>query len=161
MLCFENYHFRSEMSYRSSAAVRTDQGNSYPDKLVLRDQSRVQSSNLYACRVPQLWTRKVQCGWRRERGWLCSEVSRQHHRAAASTPLARRRPVMPPKQPAFVRTALPFLVMMGLGSWGLSQFLKLPTQMKDENRRRKKAGHARFSLEQENEVRGRCPLLRV
>ena len=38
---------------------------------------------------------------------------------------------------------------MGLGSWGLSQFLKLPTQLKDEKRRRKKQGREKFDLQKE------------
>ena len=60
---------------------------------------------------------------------------------------------MAPK-PSFARNAMPFLVMISFGSWGLSQFLRLPTQLKDENRRRKKEGRTKFNLEQENEVRG-------
>ena len=38
---------------------------------------------------------------------------------------------MPPKSTQFGRTALPFLAMMGLGSWGLAQFLKMPIDAKD------------------------------
>ena len=60
---------------------------------------------------------------------------------------------MAPNKPSFASRALPFMGLMLFGSWGLSQFLKLPTQMKDENRRRRKEGRVRFSLEQENEVR--------
>ena len=30
----------------------------------------------------------------------------------------------------FALRIVPFLAMMGFGSWGLSQFLKMPTQMK-------------------------------
>ena len=60
---------------------------------------------------------------------------------------------MASKRSSFTSKALPFMGLMLFGSWGLSQFLKLPTQMKDENRRRRKEGRARFSLEQENEVR--------
>ena len=40
---------------------------------------------------------------------------------------------------------------MGLGSWGLSQFLKLPTQLKDEKRKRQKQGREKFDLEKEHE----------
>ncbi|KAL1520601.1 hypothetical protein AB1Y20_022177 [Prymnesium parvum] len=54
-------------------------------------------------------------------------------------------------RPPFASRALPFMLLVGAGSWGLSQFLKLPVQVKDENRRRKKEGRAKFSLEQENE----------
>ena len=46
---------------------------------------------------------------------------------------------------------LPFFFLMGLGTWGLSQFLKLPTQLKDEKRRRKKQGREKFDLEKEHE----------
>ena len=53
--------------------------------------------------------------------------------------------------------ALPFLAMIGFGSWGLSQFLKLPTQLKDEQRVRRKQGREKFSLQQEQEVRRRVP----
>ena len=52
----------------------------------------------------------------------------------------------------FASRALPFMALMGLGSWGLSQFLRLPTQLKDENKRRKKQGREKFNLEQEHEV---------
>ena len=31
---------------------------------------------------------------------------------------------------AFASKALPFLAMMGFGSWGLSQFLRMPMQIK-------------------------------
>ena len=47
--------------------------------------------------------------------------------------------------------ALPFLFLMGVGSWGLSQFLKLPTQLKDDARKRKRAGREKFDLEKEHE----------
>ena len=40
---------------------------------------------------------------------------------------------------------------MGLGSWGLSQFLKLPVQLKDQRAKRRKEGREKFSLHQENE----------
>ena len=56
-------------------------------------------------------------------------------------------------KPSFAGRALPFLALISVGSWGLSQFLKLPTQMKDDNKRRKKEGRAKFNLEQEQEVR--------
>ena len=56
-----------------------------------------------------------------------------------------------PKKGTFASGALPFLAMLALGSWGLSQFLKLPTRAKDEARRRKREGKEKFSLAAENE----------
>ena len=47
--------------------------------------------------------------------------------------------------------ALPFLALLAAGSWGLSQFLKLPTQLKDDARRRKKEGREKFDLVKEHE----------
>ena len=32
-------------------------------------------------------------------------------------------------KPSFAGRALPFLALISVGSWGLSQFLKLPTQL--------------------------------
>ena len=55
------------------------------------------------------------------------------------------------KKTSFASGAVPFLFLLVLGSWGLSQFLKLPTRAKDEARRRKKEGRAKFSLAAENE----------
>ena len=52
---------------------------------------------------------------------------------------------------SFAGGAAPFLLLLALGSWGLSQFLKLPTRAKDEARRRKKEGREKFSLAAENE----------
>ena len=51
----------------------------------------------------------------------------------------------------FALRIVPFLAMMGFGSWGLSQFLKMPVRAKDEARRRKKEGREKFSLEKEKE----------
>ena len=51
----------------------------------------------------------------------------------------------------FMLRVLPFFFMMGLGSWGLSQFLKLPTKLKDDRARRRKEGREKFNLEKENE----------
>ena len=51
----------------------------------------------------------------------------------------------------FTSRLLPFLALMGFGSWGLSQFLKLPTQLKDDRRRRKKEGREKFDLHVELE----------
>jgi hypothetical protein len=56
------------------------------------------------------------------------------------------------RKPSFAVQALPFMAMMALGSWGLSQFLKLPTQVKDDRMRRKRHGLAKFDLEKEHEV---------
>ena len=50
-----------------------------------------------------------------------------------------------------LRTIVPFLAMMGFGSWGLSQFLKMPTQMKDARAKDRKANRQKFDLEKENE----------
>ena len=55
------------------------------------------------------------------------------------------------KQPSFASGAVPFLVLIAFGSWGLSQFLKLPTQLKDERRKRKKEGREKFDLDKELE----------
>lgn len=52
---------------------------------------------------------------------------------------------------SFTTRLLPFLALMGLGSWGLSQFLKLPTQLKDDRKRRKKEGREKFDLNVELE----------
>ena len=49
--------------------------------------------------------------------------------------------------------ALPFLVLIAAGSWGLGQFLRLPTQIKDERRRRQRQGREKFDLNKEHEVR--------
>ena len=52
---------------------------------------------------------------------------------------------------AFGLRVVPFLALMAFGSWGLSQFLKMPTQIKDDVRRRKKTGLEKFDLNLENE----------
>mgnify|MGYP006218859357 CR=1 FL=1 len=52
---------------------------------------------------------------------------------------------------SFAGRALPFLVLMGAGSWALSQFLKLPVQLKDERKRLRKEGREKFDLSQEND----------
>ena len=41
--------------------------------------------------------------------------------------------------------------MVSFGSWGLSQFLKLPTQIKDDRAKRRKQGREKFDLVKENE----------
>jgi len=41
--------------------------------------------------------------------------------------------------------------MMAFGSWGLSQFLKLPTQIKDDRKKRKIKGKEEFDLSKELE----------
>ena len=51
----------------------------------------------------------------------------------------------------FAIRAVPFLFLVGLGSWGLSQFLKLPTQLKDQRAKRRKEGREKFNLHKENE----------
>ena len=51
----------------------------------------------------------------------------------------------------FASGAVPFLLLLALGSWGLSQFLKMPVRAKDEARRRKKEGREKFNLAAENE----------
>ena len=55
------------------------------------------------------------------------------------------------KKRGFASGAVPFLFLLALGSWGLSQFLKMPVRAKDEARRRKKEGREKFSLAAENE----------
>ena len=55
------------------------------------------------------------------------------------------------KKRGFASGAVPFLFLLALGSWGLSQFLKMPVRAKDEARRRKKEGREKFSLEKEKE----------
>ena len=44
------------------------------------------------------------------------------------------------KKRGFASGAVPFLFLLALGSWGLSQFLKMPVRAKDEARRRKRRG---------------------
>ena len=51
----------------------------------------------------------------------------------------------------FALRIVPFLAMMGFGSWGLSQFLKMPTQMKDARAKDRRANRQKFDLENENE----------
>ena len=51
----------------------------------------------------------------------------------------------------FALRIVPFLAMMGFGSWGLSQFLKMPTQMKDARAKDRRANRQKFDLEKENE----------
>lgn len=55
------------------------------------------------------------------------------------------------KRNSFARGVLPFLALIAFGSWGLSQFLKLPNQVKDERARRRKKGQAKFDLDKEHE----------
>ena len=55
------------------------------------------------------------------------------------------------RKQSFARGAMPFLALMTLGTFGLSQFLKLPTQLKDERRKRKKEGREKFDLDKELE----------
>ena len=52
---------------------------------------------------------------------------------------------------AFGRTALPFLAMMGLGSWGLAQFLKMPIDVKDARAKEKRENREKFDLAKEHE----------
>jgi len=60
---------------------------------------------------------------------------------------------MPPRKGSFdfALRAAPFLFMLSFGSWGLSQFLKLPTQLKDDRAKRRKQGREKFDLAKENE----------
>eukprot|EP00967_Tisochrysis_lutea_P097728 scaffold143642_cov32-Tisochrysis_lutea.AAC.5 len=60
---------------------------------------------------------------------------------------------MAPRKPNFALQAAPFLLLMACGSWGLSQFLKLPVQMKDDRARRRREGREKFDLQKEHEVR--------
>ena len=55
------------------------------------------------------------------------------------------------KKFSFARSVVPFFALMSLGTWGLSQFLKMPVRAKDEARKRKKEGREKFSLAAENE----------
>eukprot|EP00965_Chrysotila_dentata_P222922 6193271-Pleurochrysis_carterae.AAC.3 len=57
------------------------------------------------------------------------------------------------KSNQFLLRGIPFLCMMAFGSWGLSQFLKLPTQIKDDRKKRKIKGKEEFDLSKELEVR--------
>ena len=43
------------------------------------------------------------------------------------------------------------MVLLAIGSWGLSQFLKMPVKAKDEARKRRKEGKEKYSLAKENE----------
>ena len=54
---------------------------------------------------------------------------------------------------SFGARALPLLLLVGLGSWSLSLFLKLPVEMKDARDRDRKLGRQKFDLNQELEVR--------
>ena len=62
---------------------------------------------------------------------------------------------MPPRKKLgpydFALRAVPFLFMISFGSWGLSQFLKLPTQLKDDRAKRRKQGREKFDLAKESE----------
>mmetsp|Transcript_9903 Transcript_9903/g.32870 ORF Transcript_9903/g.32870 Transcript_9903/m.32870 type:complete len:88 (+) Transcript_9903:82-345(+) len=53
---------------------------------------------------------------------------------------------------SFLLQAMPFMFLMAAGSWGLSRFLRLPTQVKDDRARRRKQGRAKFDLQQEHEA---------
>jgi hypothetical protein len=55
------------------------------------------------------------------------------------------------KKPTFAQGAVPFVCLLVAGSWGLSQFLKVPVRAKDDARRRKKEGKEKFSLAAEHE----------
>ena len=55
------------------------------------------------------------------------------------------------KEVSFVGRALPLFALLALGSWGLSQFLKLPTQLKDERKRQRIEGREKFDLHREQE----------
>ena len=55
------------------------------------------------------------------------------------------------KKMSFAAGAVPFLFMLAFGSFGLSQFLKLPVRAKDEARKRKREGREKFNLAAENE----------
>jgi hypothetical protein len=57
--------------------------------------------------------------------------------------------MFPAKKTGFATGALPFLALLAVGSWGLSQFLKLPTQLKDDRAKRRKAGKEKFNLDKE------------
>ncbi len=52
---------------------------------------------------------------------------------------------------SFASGAVPFLFLLAIGSWGLSQFLKLPVRAKDEAKKRRAEGKEKFSLANENE----------
>ena len=54
---------------------------------------------------------------------------------------------------AFFLRGAPFLLLLAAGSWGLSHFLKLPVQLRDDAKKRKREGRSKFSLNQEHEVR--------
>lgn len=75
--------------------------------------------------------------------------------AAAPQSVTLLREEMPPRKKLgsydFALRAAPFLFMLSLGSWGLSQFLKLPTQIKDDRAKRRKQGRDKFDLVKENE----------
>ena len=60
---------------------------------------------------------------------------------------------------SFGRKAAPFMLMMAIGSWGLSQLLKMPIEMKDARARERKLGKEKFDLNQELEVRFPGPIM--
>ena len=81
-------------------------------------------------------------------------IAAGHGRPAADPAPDSGERQMPPKSSTqFGRTALPFLAMMGLGSWGLAQFLKMPIDVKDARAKDKRENKEKFDLAKEHEVR--------
>ena len=83
--------------------------------------------------------------------WCSSRRAERHETAVPRPRLTHGQ--MPPKSTQFGRTALPFLAMMGLGSWGLAQFLKMPIDVKDARAKDKREKKEKFDLAKEHEVR--------
>ena len=83
--------------------------------------------------------------------WCSSRRGERHQTAVPGPRLTHGQ--MPPKSTQFGRTALPFLAMMGLGSWGLAQFLKMPIDVKDARAKDKREKKEKFDLAKEHEVR--------
>ena len=96
---------------------------------------------------------------------VCAQLSLQHRAAWQAVRLPRHNDDSNNRCPtrcamarlrekrSFLLQAMPFMFLMAAGSWGLSRFLRLPTQVKDDRARRRKQGRAKFDLQQEHEAR--------
>lgn len=87
------------------------------------------------------------------RGTRKSSKSPNSARVLPTEGLPSERQMPPKSSTQFGRTALPFLAMMGLGSWGLAQFLKMPIDVKDARAKDKRENKEKFDLAKEHEVR--------
>ena len=60
-------------------------------------------------------------------------------------------PTAAQRNKTFFKRGLPFLALVAAGSWAIANFLKLPVQLKDDARRRKKLGTEKFDLNREHQ----------